>query len=113
CVLSHEQSCYNLSYSCHCEEGKFTGAKPMFDRKKKSSKKTADRAEITVTALEVTDQQRQQIEQDLASFDPTWDAGEYRMSVPLDATTQEQLGQLVSMFPNGDIRLQTTSGDHI
>ena len=89
----------------------------MFDRKNKSTRKSAqgstDLAPITVQAPSVSDQQRQQIEQNLSSFDPTWDGSQCHMTAQIPAETQEQLAQLVSMFPNGDVRLQTASGDSI
>ena len=89
----------------------------MFDRKNKSTRKSAqgstDLAPITVQAPSVSDQQRQQIEQNLSSFDPTWDGSQCHMTAQIPAETQEQLAQLVSMFPNGDVRLQTTTGDSI
>ena len=85
----------------------------MFDKKNKSAKQSTDRAPITVQSGSIGEMQRQQIEQNLASLDPTWDGSECHLSVPIDAATQEQLGQLVSMFPNGEVTLQTTSGDNI
>ena len=88
----------------------------MFDKKNKSRKSaqgSTDLAPVTVQAPSVSEQQRQQIEQNLASFDPTWDGSECHMTAQIPAETQEQLAQLVSMFPNGDVRLQTTTGDSI
>ena len=88
----------------------------MFDKKNKSRKfaqGSTDLAPVTVQAPSVSEQQRQQIEQNLASFDPTWDGSECHMTAQIPAETQEQLAQLVSMFPNGDVRLQTTTGDSI
>jgi len=84
----------------------------MFN-KSKTEQKAANRAPITLQPTSVSDQQRKQIEQDLAGFDPTWEGTECHMSMPLDVDPQAQLAQLaqlVSIFPNGEVTMETTSG---
>ncbi len=79
-------------------------------RKNKTRQESADRAVVTVQTTSLSEKQRQKIEKNLASLDPDWEESYFQFSVPMDTETQLQLSQLVSMFPNGDVQLETTSG---
>lgn len=85
----------------------------MFNKKSKTGQDDTNRATITVQAVSLSDEQRQKIETSLSNLDPSWEGDRFQLSVPMDSDTQKQLSQLVSMFPNGDVRLETTSGNII